>query len=187
VTNNWQDVINFFRFFTNQRVALFGNAKSVLLTEKEIDAKYDIICRMNSGFPKGKEQYIGTRTDILFLSTPLTEEEIKIYNPIYLIWCTPKHEKMTEYIKANALIYPESDWQILHDKLGHRPSTGMMAINILLNMSSLWTSLSLYGFDHWKTETWYTNRIAPCHHNPEAEKQYLEEIMSNFNGRIIKI
>jgi hypothetical protein len=179
--------LDFIEFFRGKNIALFGNAKNVLLTEKEIDIKYDIICRMNEGFPNGKEKYIGTRTDILFISTPLSEDQILKYRASYLIWCTPKYEKMTNYIRVNALIYAKADWQILHDKLGHRPSTGMMAINILLNISNLWTTLTLYGFDHWKTETWYTNRIAPCHHNPEAEKQYLDEIMTNFNGRIIKL
>lgn len=181
--NNW---IEFIKFFTNKNVALFGNAKSVLLTKKEIDNKYDIICRMNEGFPQGKENVLGYRTDVLFLSTSLTKEQIDKYNPSYLIWCTPKHEKMTDYIKNNALIYSTLDWQILHDKLRYRPSTGIMALSLLLNMSSLWKSITLYGFDHWKTETWYTNKVAPCYHNPEAEKKYLEEIINNFSGRIIK-
>jgi len=184
VANNW---IEFIKFFTNKSVALFGNAKSVLSTEKEIDTQYNIICRMNKGFSQGKEKYIGTRTDILFISIPLTEEQINKFNPSYLVWCTPKHTKMTNYIKQHALIYSEKDWQILKDKLGYRPSTGMMAIDILLNLSGLWTTLTLYGFDHWKTETWYTNYIAPCHHSPEAEKKYIEELIKQFhNERIIK-
>jgi hypothetical protein len=184
VNNNWQDFIN---YFINQRIVLFGNAKSVLSTEKEIDTQYDIICRTNKGFSQGQEKYIGTRTDVLFLSIPLTDKELLKFNPNYLVWCTPKHNKMTSYLKENALFYNEKDWKLLNDKLGHRPSTGMMAIDLLSCLSSSWKSLTLYGFDHWKTETWYLNRIVPCHHNPEAEKKYIEELIKAFNGRIIKL
>ena len=179
--NNWEA---FFDFVKGRNIALFGNAKSVLRTEKEIDSKYDIICRMNMGFVKGHEKLIGMRTDVLFLSMPLRASVIREINPKFIIWCTPKHEKMTEFIKKRALIYDITWWNKLYYVLKARPSTGMMALDILKTTESY--SIHIYGYDHWKSETWYTNKNNPCHHKPKKEEHLVNEIISQSEGRIKK-
>jgi hypothetical protein len=172
------------KYIRNKKVALFGNAKSVLRKERDIDSKYDIICRINLGFVKGNEKYIGSRTDILFLSTPIKDSVLKQINPKIIIWCTPKHEKMTPYIKEHSLKYNKLMWQCLYNSLQARPSTGMMAIDILRGLA--FSRLDIYGFDHWKSETWYTNRNNPCHHNPQVEKTAINYIINTSKGRIKK-
>lgn len=178
----WNDIIHYIK---DKDVVLFGNAKSVLQVKKEIDAKYQVICRINLGFPEGKEEYLGSATDILFISMPIEEDQLIRLNPYFIIWCSPKHEKMTPYIKQHALTYDIQSWQNLYDDIGARPSTGLMALDILRKTD--FKSLTLYGFDNWTSETWYTNRIAPCIHLPSAEKQFIEMLIDERNGKVIKL
>jgi hypothetical protein len=60
-----------------------------------------------------------------------------------------------------------------------------MALDILRKTD--FKSLTLYGFDNWTSETWYTNRIAPCIHLPSAEKQFIEMLIDERNGKVIKL
>lgn len=180
--NNSEAFVNFVK---GRKIALFGNAQSVLNKPKKIDTKYDIICRMNYGLPKNNEKYIGKRTDILFLSIPLTKARLKQINPKFIIWCTPKQYQITDWIKTNALMYSNVDWAKLLDILKHRPSTGIMALDILLHTK--FKTITLYGFDHWKTGTWYNNIRHLAQHNPKAEEKYIKQLIEQYKGRIIKL
>jgi len=182
MTNNW---IGLARYIRGKKVALFGNAKSVLQCKKEIDSQYDIICRMNLGHVKGWGEYIGTRTDILFLSMPVSDQVLKELNPKFIIWATPKHEKMTPYLECYALRYNQTMWQCLYDHLGARPSTGIMALDMLSGLA--FRELNIYGYDHWKTVTWYNNKNRPCHHSPKAEEKLIKYIVNHSKGRIIHV
>lgn len=179
--HTWQEL---FDFLKGRNIALFGNAQSVLDKPKEIDTKYEIICRMNFGLPKNNEKYIGKRTDILFLSVPLTKARLEQINPKFVIWCTPKKYQITKWLKNNALMYSNLDWTKLFNILKHRPSTGIMALDILLHTE--FKTITLYGFDHWKTGTWYINRKHLAQHNPKAEKEYIETLIKQYKGKIIK-
>lgn len=171
-------------FFKGRKIALIGNAKNVLNTLKIINTKFDIICRINAGFPQGKEKYIGSRTDVLFLSSPLSEKAIKRFGAIYIIWCTPKREYMTEYIDRNSLKFGLIKWSLLYSKLGNnRPSTGIMAFEYLLDKE--FESLTLIGFDFWQSPTWYTNTIRPAHHSPKDEERYIKDKIKEYKGKII--
>ncbi len=180
--NQKQTWETFFDFVKGRNIALFGNAKSLFVSKRQVDNKYDIIGRMNSGFPKHHEKYLGERTDILFLSIPIQNYRIKELNPKFIIWCTPKTEAMTKWLKNNALIYKKSDWNKLYKKIGYRPSTGAMAIDIFLKTK--YKSLTLYGFDNWKTATWYTNKIHLAKHNPKAEQKYIKKLINKGKIKI---
>ena len=177
----WHELIHFLK---GRKIALFGNAKSVLNKEKEIDSQYDVICRMNLGFVKGHEKYIGSKTDVLFLSMPIQEERLRQLNPKFIIWCTPKQELMTPHLQKHALTYSKVDWYRLFGTLKARPSTGVMAFDILINIGC--KQLDLYGFDHWKSVTWYNDKNRPSHHNPETEEKYINWNIDQYKGRIIK-
>lgn len=178
----WNDLAWYLK---DKTIALFGNAKSVLQVKKEVDTNYQVICRINLGFPYGKEEYLGSETDILFMSMPIDEEQLIKLNPHFLIWCTPKQNYITDYLNYYALKYPIEAWQTVYDQMKVRPSTGIMALDIL--SKSDFKTLTLYGFDNWQSETWYTNKKAPCHHLPSAEKQFIEMLMEEHKGKIIKL
>jgi hypothetical protein len=87
----------------NKNICLLGNSNSILKYPKNIDF-YDIICRINRGSPIGREQYIGTRTDILFLATKMEEGIINsIFKPRYVIWTTKDTRLQSEWVKENAI------------------------------------------------------------------------------------
>jgi len=168
------------QYLNNKRIALLGNAKSILETEKDF-SNYQIVIRMNDSNPKGKEKYIGDKTNILVLSTPLSKETIKEFNAKYVFWATPKNRSKIEY----DFCYDLKDWEKLFNTLrGNRPSTGCMIFDYLINHIDF-ESLDLFGFDFWETPTWYTGDIRTGPHNQDFEKAYInKEIEKN---RRIKI
>ncbi len=166
----------------NKTVVLFGNAKSVLDNKRKVDTQFDFICRINSGVTQGKEQYLGTKTDILFLSLSLSEIQFKKFNTKCTVWCTPKRELMQKYLKPIVIYYPIENWNVLYALLKTRPSTGLMAFDYLLAMG--FETLTLFGFDFWRTPNWYTEAINLAH-DPVAEKDYIFKKVKEYKGRII--
>jgi len=158
-----------YKLIKNKDIAIVGNAKSVFNKKRDID-NHDVVIRLNRGFPKVG---IGNRTDILGLSSVLTQKEIKRYNPKAILWCTPKHELMTDYLKKVAYIFPKSSWVNLESRINARPSTGLMMIYYVLSSCK---SITLYGFDFWNSNTWYSNENRPGPHNPKSEEQFIRQL-----------
>ena len=164
------------QFLKDKPIALLGNAKSILDSKKDID-KFEVVCRCNKGFPKGKEGYIGSRTDVLFLSIPLHEKIIKEeYNPKHIMWCTSKREGLTDWLKDNALFFNLDDWTNLANIIGARPSTGIIGIAYLVKYVKF-KSLTLFGFDFWDTPNFYTGCKNIRNHSPSSEKAYVEYLI----------
>jgi len=164
-------------FLNNKNICLLGNAKGILETKKDIE-KYDIICRMNRGYPRGKEPYIGKRTDILFLSTRLDETKmLQGFNPKFIVWMVDSDKRANPYIKKNAIQNPVSDRDELIIKLSQdkkKPSTGIMAIYFLLKYIDF-KSLNIYGFDGYRSGTWYHNLKTQNWHNFKNEEKLIEK------------
>ncbi len=160
-------------------VAIIGNSECIFKTLNDIDS-HEIVIRMNRGFPEGKEIHLGSRTDILCLSLPLTEEEIKKLDPKYLVWCTPKTEKMTDYIKKEAIQFPKEAWEMIAEELGARPSTGCMTVAMACNAGAI----TLYGFDFMKSPNWYTGVKHVGPHNYEKEEELVRDIVNEGWGEI---
>ena len=166
-------------YLKNKTVCLLGNARSILKTPKNID-RYEIIGRINHGLPKGKEQYIGTRTDVLFTSTNISDSEIVQFDAKYVVWITKSKKYTTEGFRKNAIQNPPEDWQDVKkyypdDKI---PSTGCIVINFLLKHIQF-KSLILIGFDFMKTGTHYNNSLVQSWHPPEIEEQVIKHLIMN--------
>jgi len=168
----------------NKNIVLFGNAKSVFDTTREVDDKYDVICRCNAGLPTGEKKYLGSRTDILFLSLVLSKMQLELFRTKTIIWCSPKLEIITPLIlKHINCMYSIKQWEILYANIKSRPSTGLMAFDYILQNN--FKTLTLIGFDFWNTPNWYTDTIHIAQHNPKAEQQYIEQKIKEYNGRIL--
>jgi len=173
-------------FCKGKTICLLGNADSVLREKRDIDS-FDIVARMNRGKPEGKEEFIGSRTDILFLSTHMSGRDIqKSFKPQHVVWMTICHRLASSWIMENAIQNPKEDWKMLHKKLSINPTTGMMALNFILKHVDF-KSLVIYGFDFFATKTWYNTQIdSGQKHSGEKEKVlFLEMIKDRPNVRLI--
>jgi len=173
-------------FCKGKRICLIGNANSVLNEKRSIDS-FDIVCRMNRGTPCGKERFIGSRTDILFLSTHMSGENIQnSFNPRFVVWMTICHRLASSWTLKNAIQNPEEDWNSLYDKLSINPTTGMMALNFILKHIDF-KELVIYGFDFFTTKTWYNTKVdSGLKHSGEKEKVlFMEMIKDRPNVRFL--
>lgn len=173
------NILDISDYFTGKRIALVGNASSVFNSEHNIDS-YDLVFRLNKGLPHEARPALGKRTDILGLSLSLSEAELDAFGNLkYIIWFTPKREAISETLQPKLnYFYEVSDWEDLHKHLGHRPSTGCMAINFLVKYTKF-KSLTLIGFDFWETPNWY-HGSGPCHHSPSSEKSYVQDLQNKY-------
>jgi len=155
--------------FHGKRVCLIGNAPSALKKKHPID-EYDVVCRCNTCIPRGESTFIGTRTDVIFTSISLPQATLDAFGPLYTLWCTPKHDNITEEFKQRIDDkLPLRYWMDLERELGFRPSTGCMALYWLVRDVAFKT-LDIYGFDFW--ETGKPEYDTP--HDAQAEKKYIE-------------
>lgn len=161
----------------NKRICLLGNSSSILNNPKDIDS-YDIICRINRGNPLGKEKFIGSRTDVLFLVIKMEEPAIHKFNPEFLIWTTKDISLQTEYVKNYAIQNPPEDWQELRDNLTTLPSTGCVSLYFLIKHIDF-RQLDIYGFDFWEScGTWY-HHCKQTWHNGALEEIFIVNLIKN--------
>ena len=159
------------KLLKNKTVAIVGNSQKIL-SEKhgaEIEA-HDIVIRFNKGFPQGKPEALGKRTDILFLACTLSNLELKIFNATY----TVKRSNLCQ----NACNFDISKIDRVSLKQGvSQPSTGVMAINFALSANC--KSIDLYGFDFFKSPTYYNPKDYKTLHNGFDEAEKVKEYAEN--------
>ena len=173
-------------FCRNKRICILGNANSVLNEKKDIDS-FDIVGRMNRGIPRGKEKFIGSRTDILFLSTHMSGENIqRAFNPRFVVWMTVCNRLASSWVMKNAIQNPKEDWDALYKELSINPTTGMMALSFILKHIDF-KSLDIYGFDFFATKTWYNTKVDnEQKHNGKKEKAlFMNMIKDRPNVRFL--
>jgi len=179
-----ESLVEIQEFCRDKRICLLGNANSVLNKERDIDS-FDIVGRMNRGTPKGKERFIGSRTDIFFLSTHMSGENIQgAFDPRFVVWMTVCHRLASSWVLKNAIQNPVGDWDDLFDELSINPTTGMMALNFILKHIDF-KGLTIYGFDFFKTKTWYNTRVdSGQKHSGKKEKVlFMKMIKGRANVR----
>ena len=66
------------------------------------------------------------------------------------------------------------------------PSTGCLAINFLLKHIEF-KSLTIYGFDFFKSGTWYHHLKNQCWHPVELEENIIKEMITNYKNREVII
>ncbi len=170
-------------FLEDKTIAIIGNSESLLRERhgEAIDA-FDAVIRINCGIPLGRRKALGSRTDILALALALSQYDIeKCFHPEFIMWMTPKREIMSPYLKEVAYIHDEQSWCELYDRVGSRPSTGCMMIDFIVRQTN-YRAVGLFGFDFWKTKTWYIERSHIGPHVPHFEEQYISELSQQFHN-----
>lgn len=181
-----QSLLKIQKFCKGKKMCILGNANSVLRKKRDIDS-FDIVGRMNRGTPKGREAFIGSRTDILFLSTHMSGENIKgSFNPRHVVWMTICHRLASSWTLRHAIQSPMDDWSALYRKLRMNPTTGMMALNFVLKHLDF-KSLDIYGFDFFKTKTWYNTKVdnGQKHSGEKEEVLFMKMIKGNPKVRFV--
>ena len=175
------------KFCKGKNICVLGNADHMLHRKRDIDS-FDIVCRMNRGKPQGKEQFLGKRTDILFLSTGLSRKSMELaYGLPLTVWMTVCHRLAHPWVLRNGIQNPLEDWYELKDKLTTKPSTGLMAINFILKHIDF-KKLTIFGFDFFTTKSWYnTKPDSGLKHRGEEEKVlFMKMIKGKTNVRLVR-
>lgn len=180
-----------------KNMCIIGNADSVLRKKKNIDS-FDIIGRMNRGRPTGKEEYIGSRTDILFMSTGMSRKSVEVGFGIVLkdhvlaedkhvVWMTANHRLAHPWVIRNAIQNPKKDWYELHKKLGINPTTGIMTLKFVLKYLDF-KSLTIFGFDFFATKSWYNTQPdrGIKHDGKKEQVLFMEMIKGRSNVRFVQ-
>ena len=181
-----QSLLEIQEFCKDKRICLIGNADSILRRKRDIDS-FDVICRMNRGMPEGKEDFIGSRTDVLFLSTHMDGRNIEqSFDPRFVVWMTMCHRLASSWAMRNAIQNPKEDWQALFNQLKINPTTGMMSLNFILKHIEF-KDLTIFGFDFFATKTWYNTKIdSGQKHSGKKEKTlFMKMIEGKKNVRLV--
>ena len=168
-------------------VALVGNATSIFESKQgsRIEA-CDVVIRMNAGVVKDAVSQ-GSRTDVLVTSIPLPANQIlENFSPSVLVWATSKRGAIpSNYCQQSFdfCLHPKWIWLGLRLQIGSRPSTGAIIANYL----SRWclpSRVFTFGFDHFKTKTFYESREDIGPHSAHGEELFFAKLYDS--GKFVK-
>ena len=163
-------------------VALVGNASSLRNRPfgPDIDA-HEFVIRINQGaFVPLTTDQTGVRTDAVFITLNGSALEklwmwgrCKLKAPIVVAMSPKKRTVLGVDLSKIIPVYPEAWHRALHEKLGARPSTGAMAVDLLCRSVDDVSRISIYGFDFWGSPTTYTGIAHAAPHDPVAEEKFV--------------
>lgn len=166
---NIQPILNDIR---SKSVAIVGNAKS-LFDKNDGDKidRFDFVIRFNKGFITKPESQ-GTKTDMVILACLPTEEEIKSYGAKFIV------NRSKSYINATAqYTIGNKERARLRDRIGKQPSSGFMSIDLCLTAGA--KSITLFGFDFGKTQTFYNDPNYITQHDYNTEEKIVLDYLKN--------
>jgi len=187
--------------FKNKKVALVGNAESLVSQQKGSDIdSHDIVCRINLGPTLCGTGSHGNKTDVLFFSMPewattddkLPNQVTKIHTGHCFNPCFMSHQErqnFTPSIKTD-YFFTKEKFIFLKKQIGYTrhktwPSTGATAFFMCLEANP--KELNLYGFDFKKSFTFYhgdkfgdprTARDRKRKHNWDLEKDWTTKLIN---------
>ena len=170
----------------DKNIAIVGNASSIIGSNngKLIDS-YDIVIILNFGYVYNDDSntYVNIKdlckkTDIVCAAEASKINLNRYPGLIHVIHMSSKFRTNSTYE------YPIEYWKALKKSLSSRPSTGIMAFDMVERAQP--SAISLFGFDWKETTSYYNllestgNPIGP--HNWQAEKDYMQ-LKININNR----
>lgn len=180
--------------WTHQSIALVGNASSLWSGSfgPAID-EAECVIRINQGaFIPLRPESTGLRTDVLLMSlSGYAWDKAWMYGrgrrkASMVVAMTPRARTFLGIdLKHLIPVYPVEWHRELHERLGARPSTGAMAVDLLIRTVADVDQISIYGFDFWGSPTTYTGIIKAAPHNPVAEEEFVRS--SLLPGRVFQV
>lgn len=165
-------------------VALVGSAQSLLNSDcgPEIDS-HDIVIRINQGaFADLQTESTGLRTDYLFITLTGGTNRAKwrfirrgqrVAKRGVVLMSSKGRTLFRVDLSPFFLHYPATWHEELITTLGHRPSTGAMAVDLLLRTMDTPDDLDVYGFDFFRTPDIAHGRNNVVAHNADVEEAYI--------------
>ncbi len=175
-------------------ISLVGNASS--LWEGDFGPSIDsaeCVIRINQGaFIPLRPQSTGVRTDVLLMSlNGGSLEKVWMFararrRAKTVVAMTPRDRSFLGIDLERLIpVYPVEWHAELHARLGARPSTGAMAVDLLRRTVDDIAQLSIFGFDFWGSPTTYTGKIKAAPHDPEAEEAFVRAAV--LPGRVFQV
>lgn len=172
------------KIFSAKTIAIIGNAEGLIDSSGEID-NFDLVFRLNNGYKLPLDGHRGTKTDFVCTSSIDCALSVKDMN-IDFIWMTPKNRENIELF-GEINYYPIELWRNLFDKIGSRPSTGIMAIDYVLS-KNISAQIKLFGFNFYKTINFNgKGKGFRCPHDFEAEEKIIRDLASENRLEIIEV
>lgn len=169
----------------NRRVALVGNARSLLGQPhgREIDS-CDLVIRLNTA-PDQEPGSHGTRTDWLAVSTIVPRQRICSLAPRRMFWMSPRRRLQALAVhgwRMPVSFFPHSWWKDLAARLGSRPSTGLMTIDMLVRAGG-YSRVVLFGFDFFQSPSLSPRGLAaPPPHDFRREEDHVRRLITARAG-----
>lgn len=165
------------RELAGKRVALVGNARALANGAQgaAID-DHDLVIRINRA-PMPSPRSHGTRTDWLALGTPIGDADRARLSPQRTLWMPWKRRRLDRRTAEGALFYlhPRADIAALRARLGAKPTTGALVIELL--MRSELAALDLYGFDFFASRSLSGRRgAADVPHDFASEAAWVAQV-----------
>lgn len=138
-----------------RKIAVIGNASGKIAHHGVID-NYDVVVRINHGFvlPVFKTSR-GSKTDIVVTSSDDFLDKALTCG-YKVVWLTTKNrDQVSKKWGEEIDFFSKVWWDDLFQRIGARPSSGIMAIEYLIKNKSKMDSIDLYGFSFYKTPSWY--------------------------------
>ena len=160
----------------DRSVALIGNARSLSdgNSGPAID-RADLVARINRA-PIPSTRTHGRRTDWLMLATSIGTEDLDRLRPRRILWMSPKRKRLSWTVARSPGFYLHdlADHARLREAIGAPPTTGLMAIDLILSLGP--ASLTLYGFDFFASLSLTGSRRADqVPHDFAAERRWVTE------------
>ena len=172
-------VVDLVEELEGKSVALVGNARALAETDQgaAIDAA-DIVIRINRA-PMPSTASHGSRTTWLALATSLPDAELERVSPARILWMSPKRKRLSLQIarRPDFYLYPLTAWTALHSRLGGRPTTGAMMIDLLSTTEA--REITLYGFDFFASQSLSGSRRADqVPHDFSSESAFVHDLIA---------
>ena len=183
---NFEDLKPLKELLKDKSVAIVGNSQSIFSKRsgEEID-NHNIVIRFNRGFVKDKNCQ-GSKTDLLFLACTLTPQEINQFNCKYTIRRSIFSNSRCDFdlkgTDRNQFAQVANKQSVINGCKNSKASTGFLAIQFCLSTNC--KSIDLYGFDFFKSPTYYNPTGYKTMHNGDKES---EKVLEYQECNLLKI
>lgn len=142
-----------FALLSGRTVALVGNSRALSECSHGADIDtHDIVIRCNRA-PIFHTRSHGAKTDWIATSAEIPESLPAVKGASHILWMSPRRDRMPLWLLRfpRLFVNPPENNRALAARIGARPSTGMMAIDLL--MRSQCARIDLYGFDFFQSQS----------------------------------